>query len=204
MNTGELDICIKIGLFLIIFSIICRVAVSILYKVLAVEAEQIERTKNPILCKLRTSLKKRAAEIRGRSKKRICVEMCLKEIRVAGISLRILPLISLYAMLGAILVFGLGAYGKITEGMFLLESFPFYIVAFAGVYAYLFVASLTDYDASRTLLKDLLTDYLDELETIDFVEKRNVFEEQEEIRVGNVTKKSRNKEKEKLLKEFLS
>ena len=84
MNTGELDICIKIGLFLLIFSIICRVAVSILYKVLAVEAEQIERTKNPILCKLRTSLKKRAAEIRGRSKKRICVEMCLKEIRVAG------------------------------------------------------------------------------------------------------------------------
>lgn len=204
MNIGETDICIKVGIFMLILSIICRIAVGILYKVLACEAQRIEKTKNPVLCRLRKSLHQRVGSVRGQSKKRICAEQCLREVKAAGISLFFLPRISFYCMLLAILTFGIGAYQKIINGMFLIESFPFYIATFAGVYVYLFIASFTDYEASRELLKEELVNYLDELETTDFHEIGTMSEEPEEIRVGNLTKKSRNREKEKLLKEFLS
>lgn len=204
MNIDETDICIKMGIFMLILSIICRIAVSILYKVLAAEAEMIQKSKNPILCRLRLGLQAKAGKLHSHSKKRICVEQLLKEVKAAGISIRLLPRISLYCMLSAILVFGIGAYIKIVNGMFLLESFPFYIAAFAGIYVYSFISSVTDYETSRELLKEELIDYLDELELMDYTESKSPFKEDEEIRVGNMSKKSRNKEKEKLLKEFLS
>lgn len=204
MNMGQVDIYIKMGIFMLILSIICRIAVGILYKVLATEAERMESTKNPIISRLRNTLLINAGRVKGHSKKRILVEESIKEIKIAGVSLRILPSVSLYCMMLAILIFGIGAYVRISKGIFLLEAFPFYISAFIAVYAYLLIASLTNYEASRELLKEELLSYLEEAEPVDFFEKESYMSENEKNRVGNLTKKSRNREREKLLKEFLS
>ncbi len=204
MNMENMDIFMKIGIFMVILSIICRIVVSVLYKVLVFEAERMDETKNPLLCSIRSQFAGMPLRRHGKCNVRISVEKLLKEMKIGHLPMRFLPAISLYCMLLALLCFGFGAYRRIREGMFMLEAFPFYIVAFGAVYLYLFVATLTDIGASRELLKELVTEYFEGYENIGFKAIKTEEEERTINKVGNISKKARNREKEKLLKEFLS
>lgn len=204
MNLDDLDVFMKLGIFMLVLSIICRISVRVLYNVLLFEAGRMEETHNAMLCACR----ERFFEICGCGRRTgqitSFVEREFRSFRFGILPLRFLPSLALQCMLLGILFFGIGAYRRAANGMFILEAFPFYIAAVAAIYVYLLAASLTDVSSKQSQIKAALVAYFEECEEEDLVSRKILAEPVLENRVGNLSKKARNKDMEKLLKEFLS
>lgn len=204
MNLNNLDIFMKCGIFMLILSIICRIATLVFYSVLEYEAYRVDRTRNRIVKECCDRILGQLTSGVYNKRVSLVVDRCIRKTRIGIVPITFLPHSGLYCIFLGLLILGIGAYRRIVDGNFILETIPFYVLTIIAVYLYLFVASLTDVSGKQNRVRELLTEYFEEAKEVHFTGREIPIYAKEENSVGNITKKARNKDMEKLLKEFLS
>ena len=140
----------------------------------------------------------------------VFVDKFLNRIKIGFLTLPGLANFSGQMMLLSVLLCGIGIYNRITEGHYIVELLPYYIVSLLGLYAYFSISSLVDLKGRKEILKTNIVDYLENhmVSRLKVLPKEKVVKEMlEEEEVLKETPKFGRKEKqelEQLLQEFLS
>lgn len=210
MELFEIDIFLKLAIFLITLSIICQVVVGVLYQNMIQETDNMSATNNKLLkqCKLKFAncyqLNAGVANIP------VFVEKFVNRIKIGIFTLPGLSAFSGQMMLLSVLLCGIGVYSRIVEGRFMVELFPYYIVSLFGLYAYFSITSLVDIKGKKEALKINITDYLENhmVNRLKVIPRERVMKEfikEEEACPETSAFGHREKQElEQLLQEFLS
>lgn len=210
MDLLKNDFYIKIAIFLITLSLICQIVAGVLYQTMIQETDNMSSTDNKLLkqCKLKFAncfqLNAGVANIP------VFVDKFLNRIKIGFLTLPGLANFSGQMMLLSVLLCGIGIYKRITEGHYMVELLPYYIVSLLGLYAYFSISSLVDLKGRKEILKTNIVDYLENhmVSRLKVLPKEKVVKEMlEEEEVSKETPKFGRKEKqelEQLLQEFLS
>lgn len=210
MDLLKNDFYIKIAIFLITLSLICQIVAGVLYQTMIQETDNMSSTDNKLLkqCKLKFAncfqLNSGVANIP------VFVDKFLNRIKIGFLTLPGLANFSGQMMLLSVLLCGIGIYKRITEGHYMVELLPYYIVSLLGLYAYFSISSLVDLKGRKEILKTNIVDYLENhmVSRLKVLPKEKVVKEMlEEEEVLKETPKFGRKEKqelEQLLQEFLS
>ncbi len=210
MDLLKNDLFIKIAIFLITLSLICQIVAGVLYQTMIQETDNMSSTDNKLLkqCKLKFAncfqLNAGVANIP------VFVDKFLNRIKIGFLTLSGLANFSGQMMLLSVLLCGIGIYKRITEGRYMIELFPYYIVSFLGLYAYFSISSLVDLKGKKEILKTNIVDYLENhmVSRLKVLPKEKVVQDMMEEEEGyKETPKFGRKEKqelEQLLQEFLS
>lgn len=210
MDLLKNDFYIKIAIFLITLSLICQIVAGVLYQTMIQETDNMSSTDNKLLkqCKLKFAncfqLNAGVANIP------VFVDKFLNRIKIGFLTLPGLANFSGQMMLLSVLLCGIGIYKRITEGHYMVELLPYYIVSLLGLYAYFSISSLVDLKGRKEILKTNIVDYLENhmVNRLKVLPKEKVMKEMlEEEEVSKETPKFGRKEKqelEQLLQEFLS
>lgn len=210
MDLLKNDFYIKVAIFLITLSLICQIVAGVLYQTMIQETDNMSSTDNKLLkqCKLKFAncyqLNAGVANIP------VFVDKFLNRLKIGFLTLPGLANFSGQMMLLSVLLCGVGIYKRISEGHYMIELLPYYIVSLLGLYAYFSISSLVDIKGRKEILKTNMVDYLENhmVNRLKVLPRESVVKEMlnEEV-VQKEEPKFGRKEKlelEQLLQEFLS
>lgn len=210
MDLLKNDFYIKIAIFLITLSLICQIVAGVLYQTMIQETDNMSSTDNKLLkqCKLKFAncfqLNAGVANIP------VFVDKFLNRIKIGFLTLPGLANFSGQMMLLSVLLCGIGIYKRITEGHYMVELLPYYIVSLLGLYAYFSISSLVDLKGRKEILKTNIVDYLENhmVSRLKVLPKEKVvkgmLEEEEVLKETPKFGRKEKQELEQLLQEFLS
>lgn len=164
--------------FFLLSSIICQIAVGVIYQKMISETDNMSATENKLLkqCKQKyASYYKLNGKIVNTD---VFVDKFLQRICIAKIQLVKVSHISGQFMMLSILVAGITICLLLAAGDTLFQIMPYYLMSILGLYLYFSVSGIVDIQEKRKILKTNLVDYLENhftprLET----ERENAMEE---------------------------
>lgn len=142
-------------------SILCQILISVLYRRLIRETENMSATKNKSLQKLKlkfTSYRQLHETIPNVG---VFVDKYINQLCIGRFPVSFFRHLSGQLTLLSILVAGIGACLGIIRGENFLAIAPFYLVSFLGLYLYFAVSSLADLPGKVGMLRTNLVDYLE-------------------------------------------
>lgn len=146
---------------LLSLSIICQIIMSVLFRKLILETENMAVTTNKSLQQLKLKFASCCKLHDGIANVPVFVDKYMLQIKIHKISFHAWKHLSGQLVLLAILLAGIGACSGIIKGEALLYISPFYIISFLGLYGYFAVSSLVDISGKYELLRTNLIDYLE-------------------------------------------
>lgn len=211
-------------LILVSLSIICQIALGVIYHKLIRETENMSGTSNKSLQQLKLKFSSCVRINKGVPNVTIFVDKFINTIKLGPLSLSGIKHLSGQLMLLAVFVAGIGACKGIIDGESFFGIAPFYLVSFLGLYCYFAVSSLIDASGKSIVLRTNLVDYLEnhmasriEQSALDMLllndEEENTPDKKENVREPLPADKKENspaftgsevEELELLLKEFLA
>lgn len=211
-------------LILVSLSIICQIALGVIYHKLIRETENMSGTSNKSLQQLKLKFSSCVRINKGVPNVMIFVDKFIHTIKLGPFSLSVIKHLSGQLMLLAVFVAGIGACKGIIDGESFFGIAPFYLASFLGLYCYFAVSSLVDAPGKRIILRTNLVDYLEnhmanriEQSALDMLllsdDEENTPSQKENVREPSPTDKKENapaftssevEELELLLKEFLA
>ena len=151
-----------IGILALLFgSIICQIAMGVIYHKLIWETEHMSTTKDKSLQQLKLKFSGRCKVSEKVSNVPVFVDKYLSNIKYGRISLTMLKHLSGQLMLLSVLVAGIGACLGIIRNESFFGIAPYYVMSFLGLYCYFAVASLIDVPGKINILRINLVDYLE-------------------------------------------
>lgn len=151
-----------IGILALLFgSIICQIAMGVIYHKLIWETEHMSTTKDKSLQQLKLKFSGRCKVNEKVSNVSVFVDKYLSNIKFGRISLTMLKHLSGQLMLLSVLVAGIGACLGIVRNESFFNIAPYYVMSFLGLYCYFAVASLIDIPGKINILRINLVDYLE-------------------------------------------
>lgn len=149
------------NIILLLMSILCRFITGIFMNGLIREAENMAVTENKFLqqCKVRFRNSYKLND--GIPNIPVFVDRMLGKIRMGRFTVDGIAHLSGQLMLLSVVSAGLGACLSIAGGRTAVETAPYYLLCFLGLYAYFSVSGLVDLDGKRERLRVCLTDYLE-------------------------------------------
>ena len=210
MDLLKNDFFIKIAIFFITLSLICQIVAGVLYQTMIQETDNMSSTDNKLLkqCKLKFA---NCYQLNGSvSNIPVFVDKFLNRLKIGFLTLPGLNNFAGQMMLLSVLLCGIGIYKRISEGHYMIELLPYYIVSLLGLYAYFGISSLVDLKGKKEVLKTNIIDYLENhmISRLKVLPKESVVKDMlgnEEV--SETVPKFGRKEKlelEQLLREFLS
>lgn len=148
-------------LALLLCSILCQIVISVLYRRLIRETENMSATKNKSLQKLKlkfTSCRQLHETIPNVG---VFVDKYINQLCIGRLPVSFFRHLSGQLTLLAVLVAGIGACLGIIRGENFLAIAPFYLISFFGLYLYFAVSSLADIPGKMGMLRTNLVDYLE-------------------------------------------
>ena len=151
---------IAIFIFLLV-SILCQLLLSVIYRYLLKETENLSATKNKALkqCKLKFvncyQLNGKVANIA------VFVDKFLSNLRVCHISVGWLSHLAGQLLMLSVLCSGIGVFRAIIAGATLLQIIPYYLITIFSLYLYFAISGLVDLPEKKQMLKTNLMDYLE-------------------------------------------
>lgn len=142
-------------------SILIRIFLGMLLHNMIKETDNMVITKNKLLrqCKLKFAncyqLNNGVANIP------VFVDKFISRLALGHISFEGLYHLSGQSMLLSVVCAGIGVSKSIASGKMLGEILPFYIVSFAGLYAYFSISTVVDIKGKKRILRVNLVDYLE-------------------------------------------
>ena len=151
-----------IGILALLFcSIICQIAIGVIYHRLIWETEHMSTTTNKSLQQLKLKYSGCCKMNEKVSNVSVFVDKYMSRIKIGGVSLSILKHLAGQFMLLAVLVAGIGACLGIIHDENFFSIAPYYVVSFLGLYCYFATASLVDIPGKINILRINLVDYLE-------------------------------------------
>ena len=151
-----------IGILALLFcSIICQIAIGVIYHRLIWETEHMSTTTNKSLQQLKLKYSGCCKMNERVSNVSVFVDKYMSRIKFRGVPLSILKHLSGQFMLLAVLVAGIGACLGIIHDENFFSIAPYYVVCFLGLYCYFATASLVDIPGKVNILRINLVDYLE-------------------------------------------
>lgn len=211
-------------LILISLSIICQIALGVIYYKLIRDTENMSGTSNKSLQQLKLKFSSCVRINKGVPNVMIFVDKFINTIKLGPFPLSVIKHLSGQLMLLAVFVAGIGACKSIIDGESFFSIAPFYLVSFLGLYCYFAVSSLIDAPGKSIILRTNLVDYLEnhmanriEQSALDMLllsaDEEKIPSQKENVREPSPTDKKENapaftgsevEELELLLKEFLA
>lgn len=151
-------IAILVFLFL---SIICQIALGVIYHKLIWETEHMSSTTNKSLQQLKLKFSGCRKINEKVSNVPIFVDKFISRIKIGGIPLSLLKHLSGQLILLSVLIAGIGACIGIVNNESFISIAPFYAISFLGLYCYFAVSSLVDIPGKIKILHINLVDYLE-------------------------------------------
>lgn len=148
-------------LILLSLSIICQIAIGVIYYKLIRETENMSITSNKSLQQLKLKFSSCVKVNKGVPNVMIFVDKFMNQIKIGPFSLSAIKHLSGQLMLLAIFVAGIGACRAIIAGENFFSIAPFYVGSFLGLYCYFSVSSLIDAPGKSKILRTNLIDYLE-------------------------------------------
>lgn len=148
-------------LSLLSLSIICQIAMGVIYHKLIRETENMSTTRHKSLQQLKLKFSSRNKINERIPNVSIFVDKFMNQIKIGCLPLSFLKHLSGQLMLLAVLVAGIGACLGIIHGENFFEIAPFYAISFLGLYCYFAVSSLIDIPGKARILRTNLVDYLE-------------------------------------------
>ncbi len=148
-------------LSLLSLSIICQIAMGVIYHKLIRETENMSTTRHKSLQQLKLKFSSRNKINERIPNVSIFVDKFMNQIKIGCLPLSFLKHLSGQLMLLAVLVAGIGACLGIIHGESFFEIAPFYAISFLGLYCYFAVSSLIDIPGKARILRTNLVDYLE-------------------------------------------
>ncbi len=142
-------------------SIICQIAIGVIYRRLIRETEHMSATSDKSLQQLKLKfsgcrkINEKVANVP------VFVDKYLSGIKLGRVPLSFIRHLSGQLMLLAVLTAGVGACRGIIGNENFFSVAPFYIVSFLGLYLYFAVSSLIDVPGKQNTLRINLVDYLE-------------------------------------------
>lgn len=201
-------------LLTLLFSVVSRIIIGILYQNMIKETDNMSTTANKLLKQCKLKFANCYQMNKGVSNVPIFVDKFLNRITLGPFTLQTIYHLSGQLMLLSVFFSGLGICKSIIGGRTLGQILPFYIVSFFGLYFYFSVSAVVDVKGRERILKVNLIDYLENhmvnrLQSVKADEKRiqpdeaaSEKDEKDTAQAAFFTK-SEEKELEELLKEFL-
>lgn len=150
------------AIFILLFlSIICQIAVGVIYQGMIREAENMSTTENKLLkqCKLKyTNCYKLNGRLINTS---VFVDKFMQRIRYARFSLVRLTHISGQLMMLSVVVTGVAVCFSLAAGDTLFQIIPYYLSSILGLYLYFSISGAVDIQGKKNVLKTNLVDYLE-------------------------------------------
>lgn len=151
-----------IGILTLFFcSIICQIAMGVIYHRLIWETEHMSTTTNRSLQQLKlkfTGYRKINEKI---SNVPVFVDKFINRIKIGAVPLSTVKHLSGQLMLLSVLIAGIGACMGIINDEGFFSIVPFYVISFLGLYGYFAVSSLVDIPGKINILRINLVDYLE-------------------------------------------
>lgn len=177
MNLMEIDFFIRLGVFLFVISIVCRIISS----VPGFRCNGADRQGG------RMSGPQSGFEIRNK------LTMSERAWRMGGIFLW-----------GSVFSFGAGAFYRVATGGFVFEAFPFYMASFVAVYLSLFVSSFIRESAEEEQKEVPVLIRRNRAFGWRLAGEKETGRRVKTNQVNKTIKKPRNQELQDLIREFLS
>ena len=142
-------------------SILCQIALGVIYRRLIWETEHMSATSDKSLQQLKLKftgcrqINEKIANVP------VFVDKYISGIRLGRIPLSAVRHLSGQLMLLSVLVAGVGACRGIIRNENFFGIAPFYVVSFLGLYCYFAACSLVDIPGKRNILRINLVDYLE-------------------------------------------
>lgn len=148
-------------LILLSGSIICQIAMGVIYHRLIWETEHMSTTTNKSLQQLKLKFSGYCKINEKISNVPVFVDKYLSHVKYGNISLSMIKHLSGQLMLLSVLIAGIGACLGIIHDESFFGIAPFYVISFLGLYCYFAVASLVDVSGKINILRINLVDYLE-------------------------------------------
>jgi hypothetical protein len=148
-------------LSLLSLSIICQIAIGVMYHRLIRETENMSATKNKALQQLKLKFSGRSQINEGVSNVSVFVDKFLNQLKIGALPLSFLKHVSGQLVMLAVLAAGIGTCLSIVGGGGFFDVAPFYAVSFLGLYCYFAISSLIDIPGKIKILRTNLIDYLE-------------------------------------------
>lgn len=145
----------------LLLSIICQIAVGVIYHGMIQEAGNMSTTENKLLkqCKLKyTNCYKLNGRLVNTS---VFVDKFMQRIGYARFSLVRLTHISGQLMMLSVVVTGVAVCLSLAAGDTLFQIIPYYLSSILGLYFYFSISGVVDIQGKRNMLKTNLVDYLE-------------------------------------------
>lgn len=148
-------------LALLSLSIICQIAIGVIYHKLIRESENMAVTSNKSMQQLKLKFTGCIKVNKGVPNVSIFVEKFMNKIKVGPFSIPTLKHLSGQLILLSVFVAGIGACLGIIDGETFFDIAPFYVISFLGLYIYFAVSSFIDASGKSKILRTNLVDYLE-------------------------------------------
>ena len=148
-------------LIFLFFSIICQMAVGVIFHRMIEESANMPTTENALLkqCKLKfINCYKMNGKVMNTS---VYVDKFIQKIRVAGVSLERLSHMAGQMMMLSVLTAGIAVCISLAAGDTLFQIIPYYLASILGLYLYFSVSGIVDIVGKKQVLKTNLVDYLE-------------------------------------------
>ncbi len=148
-------------LTLLLLSIICQIAVGVIFRKMIRETDNMATTENKLLkqCKLKYS---NCYKLNGRViNTSVFVDKFIQRISYAHLPLYKMPHIAGQLMMLSVLVTGITICLCLASGDTLFQIIPYYLISILGLYLYFSVSGIADIQGQKTILKTDLVDYLE-------------------------------------------
>lgn len=146
--------CLALSIFLKIF-------LSMLYRHMIKEADNMAITNNKLLKQCKTKFSNCYELNNGIHNIPVFVDKFINRLSLGCFSFDLLYHLSGQMMLFSVVAAGIGICRSIIAGRTLGAVLPFYIVSFLGLYLYFSVSTIADIKGKRRMLKINLVDYLE-------------------------------------------
>ena len=151
-----------IGILTLLFgSIICQIAMGVIYHRLIWETEHMSTTTNKSLQQLKLKFSSCCKMNEKVSNVSVFVDKYMSRLEFHGVSLSMLKHLSGQLMLLSVLVAGIGACISIIHDEGFFSIVPYYVISFLGLYCYFAVASIVDIPGKINIIRINLVDYLE-------------------------------------------
>ncbi len=143
------------------FSILIRIILGMLLQNMIRETDNMVITKNKLLRQCKLKFANCYQLNNGVSNIPVFVDKFISRLSLGPISFEGLYHLSGQTMLLSVVCAGIGISKSIASGKMLGEILPFYIVTFAGLYAYFSISTVVDVKGKKRVLRVNLVDYLE-------------------------------------------
>lgn len=154
-------VCSAAALFMLLLSILCRFTAGAFLKKMLAEAENMSVTQNWQLRQCKLKFQNYYELNGGNMNVEIFVEKFLQEVRAGKCSFRMLNLLSGQLLLAAEMLCGAAVCVACANGSSFRKIWPYYALAFGGLYLYFAASGLVDLQGNLSKLKTTMVDFLE-------------------------------------------